>query len=197
MVYPVILSGIHTPLTGVNTLYFDCVIPMVLPFSFFGGPMPLLVSGGDLLTLRSLRALQEGSVLCYHLILESLNVLQLLLLLHNPLLFGLFLGFGLHLSLDLLSCMFYTMGLHCLLQTKEGLLLLLMPSLHFMALLLKYFSIVLRNIGEGGRRHDDTETRAKNFFFRLCIVNLGTITGFSDKPNRTLNKLNRTSKAQF
>ena len=43
---------------------------------------------------------------------------------------------------------------------------------------------------------NDTETRAKNFFFCLCIVDLGTITGFSDKPNRTSNKLNRTSKAQ-
>ena len=29
----------------------------------------------------------------------------------------------------------------------------------------------------------------KTFFFHLCIVNLGTITGF-------LDKLNRTSKAQ-
>ena len=33
-------------------------------------------------------------------------------------------------------------------------------------------------------------------FFHLCIVDLGTIMGFSDKPNRFLNKLNRTSKAQ-
>jgi len=26
----------------------------------------------------------------------------------------------------------------------------------------------------------------KNFLFCLCIVDLGTITGFLDKPNRTL-----------
>jgi len=44
--------------------------------------------------------------------------------------------------------------------------------------------------------NNDTETRAKNFLFCLCIVDLGTITGFLGKPNRTLNKLNRTSKAQ-
>jgi len=77
------------------------------------------------------------------------------------------------------------MGLHCLLQTKEGLLLLLMLSLHFIALLLKHFSIMLRNVGGGGERHDDTETRAKNILFHLCIVNPGTITEFSDKSNRT------------
>ena len=33
------------------------------------------------------------------------------------------------------------------------------------------------------------------FFFCLCIVDLGTIMGFLDNSNRTLNKLNRTSKA--
>ena len=44
---------------------------------------------------------------------------------------------------------------------------------------------MLRNVREGRERHDDTETRAKNILFHLCIVNLGTIMGFSDKPNRT------------
>jgi len=72
---------------------------------------------------------------------------------------------------------------------KEELLLLLMPSLHFIILLLKHFNVVLRNIGVGGRKHNDIGTRAKNFFFCLCIVDLGTITEF-------LDKLNRTSKAQ-
>ena len=88
------------------------------------------------------------------------------------------------------------MGLCCLLQLKEGLLLLLMPSLHLIALLLEYFSVVLRNIGEDRRRHDNTKARVKNFLFCLCIVDLGTITKFLDKPNKTLNKLNRTLKAQ-
>jgi len=46
---------------------------------------------------------------------------------------------------------------------KEGLLLLLMPLLHFMVLLLKHFSIILRNVGEGGRRYYDTEARIKKF----------------------------------
>ena len=82
-------------------------------------------------------------------------------------------------------------GLRCLLQLKEGLLLLLM-----LLLLLEYFSIILRNIGGGRGRHNDTETRVKNFLFYLCIVDLDTITGFLNKPNRTSNKLNRTSKAQ-
>jgi len=77
-------------------------------------------------------------------------------------------------------------GLYCLLQTKEGLLLLLVPSLHFTVLLLKHFSIMLRNVGGGGGRHNDIETRAKNFFFHLYIVDLGTIMGFLDKLNRTL-----------
>jgi len=148
------------------------VLPLLPLFSFLEGPMLLLVSGNDLLTLRFhdlgfLRALQEGSVLHYHLVLELLDVLQLLLLLHNSLLFGLFLGFGLCLSSGFLSCMLCMTGLYCLLQTKKGLLLLLMPSLHFMALLLKYFNIVLRNIRGGKKRHNDTETRAKNFFYVL------------------------------
>ena len=138
--------------------------------------------------LGSFSTLQEGGVLCYHLVPESLNILQLLLLC-NSLLFSLFLSFGLSLSPGFLSCMLYTTGLHCLLQMKEELFLLLMPSLHFMTLLLKHFNVVLRNIRVGGKRHNDIGTRAKNFFFRLYIVDLGTITEF-------LNKLNRTSKAQ-
>jgi len=36
---------------------------------------------------------------------------------------------------------------------KEELLLLLMLSLYFMVLLLKHFSIMLRNVGGGGERH--------------------------------------------
>jgi len=65
-------------------------------------------------------------------------------------------------------------------------LLLLLVSL----LLFKHFSIILGNVRGGGERHDDTEAKAKTFLFYLCIVDLGTITGFSDK-------FNKTSKAQF
>jgi len=64
-------------------------------------------------------------------------------------------------------------------------LLLLLMSL----LLFKHFGIVLGNIGEGGGRHDDTEAKVKTFLFYLCIVDLGIITGF-------LDKFDRTSKAQ-
>jgi len=48
----------------------------------------------------------------------------------------------------------------------------------------------LGNIGGGRGRHDDIEEKAKIFLFHLCIVDLSTIIGFMDK-------LNRTSKAQF
>jgi len=65
-----------------------------------------------------------------------------------------------------------------------------MLSLHFTALFLEHFSIILRNVREGRRRHNDTKTREKNFFFHLCIVDLDTIMGFLDKLNRIL-------KAQF
>ena len=82
------------------------------------------------------------------------------------------------------------MGFHCLLQSKEGPLLLLMLSLHLLVLLLEHFSIILGKVRVGGGRHNDIETRAKNSLFRLCIVDLSTIMEFSDKPNRTL-------KAQF
>ena len=97
----------------------------------------------------------------------------------------LFLGFGLRFSPGFLSCMLCMMGFCCLLQLKEGLLLLLMPLLHLMALLLEHLSVILWNVGRGRGRHNDMET-AKNFLFCLCIVDLGTITGFLDKPNRTL-----------
>jgi len=71
------------------------------------------------------------------------------------------------------------------LQTKEGLLLLLMLLLHFIALFLEHFSIILRNVGGCGRRNNDIETRVKNFFFYLYIVDLDIIMKFSDKLNRT------------
>jgi len=47
---------------------------------------------------------------------------------------------------------------------KEGLLLLLVLSLHFMALLFEHFSVVLRNVREGRRRHDNTEEKTKTSF---------------------------------
>ena len=56
---------------------------------------------------------------------------------------------------------------------------------------------MLENIGGGRGRYNDAEEKAKSFLFHLCIVNLYTIMEFSDKFNRTLNKLNRTLKAQF
>jgi len=148
---------------------------MVLLFSFLGEPILLLISRGDLLmlrsyNLRSLSALQEGGFFHYHLIPELLDVLKLLLLLCNHPLFGLFLGFGLCLSLGLLSCILYMMGLHYLLQTKEGLLLLLMPSLHFTMLLLEHFSVMLRNVGGDRGRYYDTEARAKKFLFVYVLL---------------------------
>jgi len=54
-------------------------------------------------------------------------------------------------------------GLCYLLQTKKGLLFLLMPSLYFTALLLEYFSIMLRNVGGGRERHNDIKARMKKF----------------------------------
>ena len=56
---------------------------------------------------------------------------------------------------------------------------------------------MLENIGGGRGRYNDVEEKAKSFLFHLCIVNLYTIMEFSDKFNRTSNKLNRTLKAQF
>jgi len=61
---------------------------------------------------------------------------------------------------------------------SQELLLLLMPFLHFIVLLFKYFSIVLGDVGENGRKYGDTEEKAKTFLFCLCIVNLGTIMEF-------------------
>jgi len=54
---------------------------------------------------------------------------------------------------------------------------------------------MLENVEGGRRRYDDIEEKAKSFLFCLYIVDLGTIIEFSDKFNRTLNKLNKTLKA--
>ena len=94
-----------------------------------------------------------------------------------------------YLSSCLLSCMFHMTDLCCCLQMNQE-LLFLVPLLYLMVLFFKHFSIVLGNIGGGRGRHDDIEEKAKGFLFHLCIVDLSTIIGF-------LDKLNRTSKAQF
>jgi len=66
--------------------------------------------------------------------------------------------------------MFCMTGFCCLLQSKEGLLLLLMPLLHLTTLLLEHLSVVLGNVRGGGGIHDNTETRAKklSFLFMYC-----------------------------
>ena len=57
MVHQAILPGVHIFLTEVSTSHLDYSISMVLSwlllFSFFGGPLPLLISGGDLLAFGS------------------------------------------------------------------------------------------------------------------------------------------------
>ena len=76
-------------------------------------------------------------------------------------------------------------GFCCLLQLKEGLLLLLMLSLHLTVLLLEHFSVVLERSEWAGEDMIIQKQEQKNSLFRLYIVDLGTIMGFSDKPNRT------------
>jgi len=56
--------------------------------------------------------------------------------------------------------------------------LLLMSSLHFIALLFKHFNDVLRDVEENREKHDDIEEKAKTSLFCLYIVNLGIISGF-------------------
>ena len=66
-----------------------------------------------------------------------------LLLLRNPLSLGLFLGLGLRFSPGFLSRTLSMMGFHCLLQSEEGPLLLLVPPLHLLPLLFKSLGVVL------------------------------------------------------
>ena len=61
-------------------------------------------------------------------------------------------------------------GLCCLLQMKKELLFFLVLLLHFMALLFKYFSIVLRNIRGGRGRHDNAEEKMKTLFFVFVLL---------------------------
>jgi len=56
-VYQAILPSAHTPLTGVNTLHLHCstsvVLLWLLSSSLLGELLPLLISGGYFLVLRS------------------------------------------------------------------------------------------------------------------------------------------------
>ena len=61
-----------------------------------------------------------------------------------------------------------------------------MPLLYFLVLLFKHISVILGNTGRNGRRHDNIEERQKKFSFCLYIVDLSTITGSSNKLNKTL-----------
>jgi len=80
-------------------------------------------------------------------------------------------------------------GLHCLLQSNQKLLLFLMPLLHFIMLLFKYVSVMLKNVRESGRKHDVVEERVKTLF--SIYVLLTQVPSWNSS-----NKLNRTSKAQ-
>ena len=101
--------------------------------------------------------LQKGSIFYQYLILKLLEVLHpffLFLLFFKLLLFSLLPYLGLYQFL------------------------LLVLSLHFMALLFKHLSVILEDVGGNGGRHGDTEEKVKTFLFCLYIVELGTITGF-------------------
>ena len=192
-VYQTILPGAHIPLAGLKPPILTAAPPWYFPLAFLEGHCPSLSLAVTSLYLdpttwdpsapsnkvASFSSTLSQSHWRYSIVFFFLSSSSTTL----------FLGFGLHFSPSFLSRTLCTTGLHYLLQLKEGLLLLLMLSLHLTALLLKHFSIVLGNVRVGRRRHGNTEIRAKNFSFHLCIVDLSTIMGF-------LAKLNRTSKAQ-
>ena len=50
-----------------------------------------------------------------------------------------------------------------------------MSLLHFLLLLFKHLSVVLGDVRVNGEGHNDIEETS---LFCLCIVDLGTITGF-------------------
>ena len=115
-VYQAILSGAHTSLAGVSTLHLHygtpTVLLLLLPFSFLGGPLLLLISGSDLLAfgshdLGSFSPLQKGGILHYYFVPELLEVFHHpplpLLLLCNSLSLSFLLGLFLHFSPSLLS----------------------------------------------------------------------------------------------
>jgi len=49
-------------------------------------------------------------------------------------------------------------------------LLLLVPPLHLLPLLFKDLGVILQNVGVSGGRHNNIETRVKNFLLSLYIV---------------------------
>jgi len=196
-VHQAILPGAHTPLAGVRTSIFTAASLQYFSLAFLESYCLFLFLVATFFCLDSMtwnssapsnRVASSSSTSSwshwrYSIILFFLSSFSTTFCL----------GFGLCFSSGFLSYMLCMTGFCCLLQSKEKLLFLLMLSLHLTALLLEHFSIVLGNIRVGGGRHNNTETRAKNFLFCLYIVDLGTITEFSDKLNRTSN---RTSKAK-
>ena len=115
----------HTPFIGVNIFHFDIIDPLVscrLFFFSFLGRLVVYVFLWEYLfvlgpyNLEFLSILQKDDIFCYHLIPESLDVLQsflLLLLLCNPFPFDFLSCPSLYLSPCFLSCMLNMIGLCC------------------------------------------------------------------------------------
>ena len=61
-----------------------------------------------------------------------------------------------------------------------------MSLLYFLLLFFEYFNIVLGDVGKNERRYGNIEEKVETFLFCLYIIDLSTITEFSDKFNRSL-----------
>ena len=172
----------YTSLIEVSTSHLNSNIPVVsfwfLSLSLLERLLFCLVfweDSGNLLAfsfynLETSSALQKSSVLHQYLIPELLEVFQLLfllLLLCNSLLFDLLPYLGLCLFPCFLSCTLSMMDLCCFFQTSQKLLLFLVPLLQFMVLLFEHFGIVLEDVGENRKRHCDIEERGENFSFKF------------------------------
>ena len=187
----------HISFTRISTPQLDLNVSLVphwlFFFSLFGRSAVCIISQGYLLVLRShdlrlFSTLQKDGVFLKYFFPELLEILQYslfpLFFFYNSSLLGFLPCFCLSFFFCFLSHTLSPIRLHHFFQLDQELLLLFVSLLHF-----KNFGVLLENIGEDGGKHNDIETKAKTFFC-LCIVDLGTITRF-------LNKLNRTLKVQF
>ena len=169
----------YTFLTGVSLPYLDPSVPTVLSWllSFLGEPLPLLIFWGDLLVFRFhdlgfFSAPQKSSILCQYFVLELLEILHpfsLVFFFHKPLFLSLLSCLGFCLFSCFLSYTLDITGFYCLFQVCQELLLLFIPLLHFVSLLFKYLSVILRNIRGNGRRHSDTK-KGKKIFFLVYVL---------------------------
>ena len=209
MVHQIILPGTHISLTGVSTLHLHCgtsmVLPWLLPSSLLGGPLPLLISSSNFFALRSYdlnpsapsnRVASSSSTSSqsrwrYSTILLFLSSSSATLCL---------LASSRAFSSASLFAFWATCSAQCNLTTFSSWSRSCCSFLCLHYISCCYFSRIsalFYEISEWAEEDMMIQKQEQQTFFSVYVLLIQVPSwNFLGKPNRTLNKLNRTSKAQ-